>query len=945
MTLDWLSVTSGREASGRPLARSRALRLGATTGVLALALALGVLVSVLAAAWAPGSDRVPRHGASGARPASLPAPLRSAISRLVGRDQLVYRARNAAHAALIVNPRQRLSARLGVDAVELRFGAEHIRLSLRGIGYGRMLAAVKAAAPEVNANRVSFQRGTLTEWYVNGPLGLEQGFSLASPPHRSGRGPLTLRLAVSGSLRARLAPDRKSLRFRGSTLRYAGLAALDAKGRMLSSWLELERSSLLVRVRDSHARYPITIDPFVERAKLTASGAPGNNIEFGASVAVSGDTVVVGALGGTTGAAYVFVKPASGWASATETAKLTPSDGSFVNEFGRSVAIVGETIVVGAPTTVPEGAVYVFVRPAGGWASTTETAKLTASDGSLAGDFGFSVALSPARDTIVAGAHFADAPKFGQGALYVFVKPASGWASGTQSAKLTASDAAAQDDLGRSVAISGDTIVAGAPGVDVGGNFDQGAAYIFVRPATGWANGTQTAKLTASDGAPMHEFGMAAAASGTTVVVGAPAASAAGNQQAGAAYVFVRPTAGWASGTQTAKLTASDGAPSDELGFAVAAFGDRVVAGAPFVDLGAGLNQGAAYVFDKPPGGWASVTETEKLTASDAANEFKLGWAVAATGNTLVAGAPAPSLAPGAAYVFGPSDTTPPVTTITLNPASPNGTGSWYVSTVHAAVSATDIGGSGLAETRCVVDPLIAPTSFDDLPQAPCPYTGGGADITSDGQHTLYAASKDAADNAETPIKSVSFKMDQAPPNVTCGPTPTFTLGGPGGSVSATVTDATSGPTQSPISALVTTVDTATAGAKTKPLTGLDLAGNSATVSCPYIVAYQLLGPFPPLPKIVNGGATIPIKFALASGDGTRIPDAEAEALAANGQVQIFFTAGTPFPNCVDYDPSADTFQFDLKTPRAPTGPQTITVNVYSGTVAINSLKIDVTLK
>ena len=115
-----------------------------------------------------------------------------------------------------------------------------------------------------------------------------------------------------------------------------------------------------------------------------------------------------------------------------------------------------------------------------------------------------------------------------------------------------------------------------------------------------------------------------------------------------------------------------------------------------------------------------------------------------------------------------PPDTTAPTTAIALSPMIPNGNNGWYTSAVRLAVSATDgTGGSGVSETRCVLDPASAPTSFDDLPTSPCPYLGGGADVSADGRHTLYAASKDSAGNEETPLVSRQFKIDATAPKVT----------------------------------------------------------------------------------------------------------------------------------------------------------------------------------
>jgi FG-GAP repeat len=269
----------------------------------------------------------------------------------------------------------------------------------------------------------------------------------------------------------------------------------------------------------------------------------------------------------------VFVKPTGGWASETEQAKLTTTDGATDDELGESVAISGDTVVAGAPFAHPnghtdQGAAYVFVKPAGGRKSETEQAKLTASDGSAGDVLGNSVAVS--GDTVVAGApgevlHFG---VVGPGAAYVFVKPAGGWASETEQAKLTASDGG-DDELGVAVGVSGDTVVAGAPNATVNSQAEVGAVYIFVKPPGGWASETEHARLTASDGAFFDFLGTSVAISGDTVVAGAPTATVNGHFAQGAGDVFVKPAGGWASETEQAKLTASDGAELDELGLSM----------------------------------------------------------------------------------------------------------------------------------------------------------------------------------------------------------------------------------------------------------------------------------------------------------------------------------------------------------------------------------------
>jgi hypothetical protein len=627
---------------------------GLRGAVAAAALSFAALAVALAAA--PGTPE--RLGASDRATApdagELPLAARAAIARVLGRDDAAYHVRPDGVGFALRTPRQGLQARFVAGRVEVRAGGSSLGFSLHAVGHGETLRGLAAVAPVARANRVEYRRGALVEWYANGPLGLEQGFTLKARSNR-GDGPLTLAIRLSGNLHASLAPGRDGLAFAGSTLRYGGLFAADAAGRSLHAWLELRRRTLLLRVDDARARYPLTIDPFIEQAKLTASdGTAGDNLQ---TVAISGDTIAVGAraadIGANAdqGAVYVFVKPAGGWASATETAKLTASGGAAGDHLGTAVAIDGDTIAVGAngAGVAAPGAVYVFVKPAGGWANTTETAKLTASAG-----FRFGNAVAIDGDTIVAG--YENGPPFIR-AAYVFVRPAGGWANATETAKLTASDGAAGDFFGsRSVAIDGDTIAVSAFTDDVGANVDQGSLYVFVRPAGGWANATETAKLIASNGAAgdfLGGFGPALAIEGDTVAAGAEHHDVGANADQGEVYVFVRPAGGWANMTETAQLTASDGVAGDFLGGAVAIAGDTVVAGAPFDDIGACCDQGSVYAFVKPASGWANMTETEKLTASTANAGDALGRNVAAAGDALVAGAPEYSSGlQGSAYVF-----------------------------------------------------------------------------------------------------------------------------------------------------------------------------------------------------------------------------------------------------------------------------------------------------
>jgi hypothetical protein len=406
---------------------------------------------------------------------------------------------------------------------------------------------------------------------------------------------------------------------------------------------------------------------FVLQGELSdRQGARGE--EFGEAVAVSGRTLVVGTIhhiAASTdlepGAAYVFTEPASGWAHAKQVAVLKVPVGQSEEAFGRSVAISGNTIVIGAPFRevgrhTGQGVAYVFAKPASGWRSAGPTAVLTAAGGAADEFFGESVAIS--GDTVVVGAPGRRVGKHAaQGAVDVFAMPRSPQA-GTrrQLAELTAPDGQANDALGIAVAISGPTIVAGADLHRVGETGEQGVAYMFAEQAAGWRDARETAQLI-DERPEAHElFGRTVAIWQNTVVVGAPGRGGA-NAEQGAAYVFVKPTSGWAGLlTQTAELTASDSGKDDEFGGALAISGGLIVVGAPGHAIGRNAEQGAAYAFVAPATGWRSTTETTELIAAGGAAGDKLGLSVALAGDTILLGAPNREvdkvLAQGAVYAF-----------------------------------------------------------------------------------------------------------------------------------------------------------------------------------------------------------------------------------------------------------------------------------------------------
>jgi len=387
-----------------------------------------------------------------------------------------------------------------------------------------------------------------------------------------------------------------------------------------------------------------------EVAKLTASDGASND-EFGYSMSVSGATVVVGAYqdddnGDSSGSAYLFEKPWAGWADMTETVKLTAADGAEHDFFGWSVSIGGDTVVVGAHGDDGKGSAYVFERDEGGPDNWGQAAKLTASDGASGSAFGAAVSIS--GDTVVVGAPGDDTSGSNFGSAYLFEKPEGGWTNMTETAKIGASDGVANDYFGRSLSINGDTVVVSGFGDD-----HAGRVFVFERDAGGAGSWGQVAKLTASDAAGPDFFGWSTSISGDTVVAGAHQDDDQGDAS-GSAYLFVKPGSGWTDMTETAKLTASDGAEGGSFGYSVSISGAALIVGAPGDDDN-GTASGAAYLFRKPEAGWASMTETAKITASDAAEQDYFGWSTSISGSTATVGAyhdDDSGYNSGSAYVF-----------------------------------------------------------------------------------------------------------------------------------------------------------------------------------------------------------------------------------------------------------------------------------------------------
>ncbi|MBO9663963.1 hypothetical protein [Dokdonella sp.] len=327
-----------------------------------------------------------------------------------------------------------------------------------------------------------------------------------------------------------------------------------------------------------------------------------------------------------------------------ERQKVVADDGTMMEQFGWTITVAGDAVYVGAPFASVEGharqgAVYVYAKVDGLW---TQVQKLVASDGVGGENFGASVSVD--GTTMLVGAIRATiGGNVDQGAAYVFDRSGGSW---SEAQKLVADDGMESDDFGYALKVEGDTAIIGAPFV----NDRQGAAYVFQSSGSGW---TQTQKLLAGDAAPDDLYGVALAFEGSTALIGALSATIGENTDQGAVYVLTRSGNTW---SEAQKLVADDGAASDRFGTAIGLSGGTAVISAIGATIDGNEGQGAAYVFDGAGGNWV---RSGKLVAADGAASDNFGYSIALRGDTVLIGAPFAAVgensAQGAAYVHARS--------------------------------------------------------------------------------------------------------------------------------------------------------------------------------------------------------------------------------------------------------------------------------------------------
>ena len=331
----------------------------------------------------------------------------------------------------------------------------------------------------------------------------------------------------------------------------------------------------------------------------------------------------------------------TGWV-VSQTDHLTASDGELGDFFGSSVALDGDFLVVGAERDDLEvgfgndaGSAYVFERgPGGAW---VEVAKLRGSDTAGRDDFGRTVAIS--GDTVVVGAWLNDHNGMNDsGAAYVFQRDQGGPDAWGELKKLTPTGLAPDDKFGISVSISGSTLVVGSPSDDHSGLLAAGSVFVFERDEGGPNNWGETAQLIANDPGLTDSFGNSVSVSGDQLLVGAISDDLPGAVDAGSAYLFVRDGVGSSWG-QVRKFVASDASGGDLFGTAVALYGDVAAVGAIDDDVRAFMEAGSVYVHERNYGGVNAWGQT-RLQAASPSVVGQFGYSLAVRGDHLIVGAP-----------------------------------------------------------------------------------------------------------------------------------------------------------------------------------------------------------------------------------------------------------------------------------------------------------------
>jgi hypothetical protein len=625
-----------------------ALILGATL-VCISALALATIPALTAPSTHPLAVR---HGLQSHAVTRLPIGLAPAASASIGASEHSFWP--VRHGASLLAQGGSIHSTFTTSGAALRVAQGTLGLSLTAVGRGQPVAPVAAVSPTGTANQVLYRHGSVTEFFRNGPAGLEQGFTLLKRP-QAGTGSLVLAVSVRGSLIPKQVGSEIVFRTHSGTtaLRYGQLSALDATGRRLPAHMHVRNGTLQLLIDDSHARYPLLIDPLIQQGgKLTPSEESGEGW-FGADVALSsdGNTALIGAPkdNGDVGAAWVFTRTGETWTQQGK--KLTGGGELGKAGFGYLVALSSDgntALISGGGDHGGVGAAWVFTRTGETW--TQQGVKLTGEEESGGGNFGWSVALSSDGNVAIMGGPIDN----GVGAAWVFTRTGETWTQ--QGPKLTGSEEIGGGYFGFGVALSGNGNTALVGGYKDDGSV--GAAWVFTRSGSTWTQ--QGPKLTGSEASGERRFGddVALSLDGNTALIGGGY-----DDGVGAAWVLTRSGSTWTQ--QGPKLTGGEETGGGQFGDGVAlsSDGNTALIGGPCDNTCIG----AAWLFHRSGATWSQ--DGKKATGSGGIGEgyAGLGVALSSDGGTALVGGLLDNGARGAAWVFVSELASPTVVTGTAS--------------------------------------------------------------------------------------------------------------------------------------------------------------------------------------------------------------------------------------------------------------------------------------
>ncbi|MDG3006113.1 Ig-like domain-containing protein [Paludisphaera mucosa] len=572
---------------------------------------------------------------SGSAP-GLPIEALYAVSESLGRADVSYAAQAARGAYALDNAVNGYAATVAAEGFRIGSGADAWSLSVRGVGYGDDIRPLGPGAATVEANRVAYDQGAVSQWFVNGPLGLQQGFTLDARPEGSpADGPLTIALAVGGLIPTAL-PGGTSValaRADGTPVAtYGGLIAYDAEGRAIPAAMTVDATpggpTVAIRVDDADAVYPLVVDPYVQSSSVTAD-LPGGGCQI--AVSADGSTMAVGVP--LSGLVLIYEKSADGWA---ETGRIQRSEPAYRSRFGASVALSadGSTFVAGGREDAPtmsQDEYSVYTRGVDGWADPTHTTLTAPADLT----FGTAAAVDASGRTI-AVTGFAVGPDGWPSlrSILIYRAGAEGWALAS---RIASPDIGGGFDSDGPIALddAGENLVVGGPTSRLEDGSDARVAFFFrLDPVDGWSWAGK-ATMPAPEQAILFGDSVAISGDGRTALVGG-AFGPGSPREAAPIQVYTRFGGYWA---RTGEL-AVDVDPNSTEGIAgrVALNEDGTVAVAATTNLTSPTHRaGSVYVFVRRGDDWH--VESRLDSPNDPAVDDHFGAALAARGGFLYVGA------------------------------------------------------------------------------------------------------------------------------------------------------------------------------------------------------------------------------------------------------------------------------------------------------------------